>query len=130
MLSGGYAPGLPCWPIKKVKLQGKVDGYETDDLIIFVENQATKEERKLFGQVKYSVAITEKDSTFKEVISAAWRDYNNAELFTKGKDVIALITGPMSKTDVANAQWILNQARHVPTSEEFIRRIETAKFGP
>jgi hypothetical protein len=38
MLSGGYAPCLPTWPIVKLKLQGAVDGYATDDLIVFIEN--------------------------------------------------------------------------------------------
>ena len=37
MLTGGYAPCLPCWPITEIKLQGKIDGYDTDDLIVFVE---------------------------------------------------------------------------------------------
>ena len=38
MLSGGYAPCLPCWPISEIKLQGKVEGFETDDLIVYIEN--------------------------------------------------------------------------------------------
>jgi hypothetical protein len=29
MLTGGYAPCLQIWPIKEVKLQGNIDGYET-----------------------------------------------------------------------------------------------------
>jgi len=33
----GHAPCLPCWPIKEIKLQGKVDGFDTDDLIVFVQ---------------------------------------------------------------------------------------------
>src|SRR3972149_5244280 len=37
MLTGGFAQCLPCWPIKKIKLQGKYAGYDTDDLIVFVE---------------------------------------------------------------------------------------------
>jgi hypothetical protein len=37
-------PCLPTWPIVKLKLQGAVDGYATDDLIVFVENSANKNE--------------------------------------------------------------------------------------
>ncbi|WP_417169734.1 hypothetical protein, partial [Victivallis sp.] len=62
MLSGGYAPCLPCWPITKVKLQGKIDGFDTDDLIVYVDN--AKEQRKLLGQVKHSIAITEASALF------------------------------------------------------------------
>jgi hypothetical protein len=52
MLTGGYAPCLPCWPIAEIKLQGKIDGFDTDDLIVLVEENSTKERRKLLGQVK------------------------------------------------------------------------------
>jgi hypothetical protein len=52
-------PCLPTWPIVKLKLQGAVDGYATDDLIVFVENPANKNERRrLLGQVKNSITIT------------------------------------------------------------------------
>ena len=37
MLTGGFAPCMPNWPISKIKLQGKFAGYDTDDLIVFVE---------------------------------------------------------------------------------------------
>lgn len=42
MLTGGYAPYLRCWPITEIKLQGKIDGFDTDDLIVFVEKSDTK----------------------------------------------------------------------------------------
>ena len=45
MLTGGFAPCLPCWPITEIKLQGKNDGYDTDDLIVFVKKNDTKKER-------------------------------------------------------------------------------------
>src|SRR5580698_648951 len=31
MATGGYAPALPTWPIARVALQTKPDGYHTDD---------------------------------------------------------------------------------------------------
>lgn len=58
MLTGGYAPALPRWPIVEVKLQGKVDGFETDDLVVHVENPSSRERRKLLGQLKHAVAFT------------------------------------------------------------------------
>lgn len=74
MLTGGHAPCLPCWPIRKVKLQGKIDGFDTDDLVVFVEDTNSKEQRKLLGQIKHSVAITQGSTLFGEVIQAAWND--------------------------------------------------------
>ena len=64
VLSGGYAPCLPTWPIAEIKLQGAVAGYKTDDVIVFVENTNDGERRKLLGQVKSSIKITAIDKTF------------------------------------------------------------------
>lgn len=130
MLTGGYAPCLPCWPISEIKLQGKIDGYETDDLIVFVTRPNSKEQRKLLGQIKHSIAITQGSSVFGEVIQAAWNDFNNAKVFAKGKDAIALITGSISTTDSHNVQWLLDQARHTKDVGEFIRNVRKANFSP
>lgn len=130
MLSGGYAPCLPCWPIKEVKLQGKIDGYDTDDLIVFVENIKSNEKRKLLCQVKRTAKVTSGSPVFAEVIQAAWNDFNNKTLFVKGRDAIALITGPISATDQENAQWLLDHAKHTKDSREFYRDVSQARFSP
>jgi uncharacterized protein YciU (UPF0263 family) len=129
MLTGGFAPCLPCWPISKIKLQGKHAGYDTDDLIVFVEQPDSGKKRKIFGNIKHSISITENDKVFGEVIQAAWSDFNNTALFTRKNDVIALITGPLSSTDINDARWILEQARHSENAEEFIGKVRLAKFS-
>ena len=131
MLSGGIAPCLPCWPIAEVKLQGKIDGYDTDDCIVTVENPSTRERRKLLCQMKHSISITQSSSEFSEVIQSAWNDFNNPRIFTKDKDRIALISGPLSAVDEHNVQWLLNSAKDSKTSiEEFFRNFEQANFSP
>lgn len=130
MLTGGSAPCLPCWPIVEIKLQGKIEGFDTDDLIVFVENPNKKERRKMLGQIKHAIAITPRNPVFGEVIQAAWNDFNKAELFSKGKDIITLITGPLSATDEHNVQWLLNQAKHTKNADEFFRHVEQVKFSP
>lgn len=130
MLTGGHAPCLPCWPIAEIKLQGKIDGFDTDDLVVVVENANSKERRKLLGQVKHSVGITAGNAVFGEVIQAAWNDFNNSTVFTRDKDIIALITGPLSATDTHNVQWLLNQARYTKNVDEFFRNVERANFSP
>lgn len=129
MLAGGFAPCLPCWPITKVKLQGKFAGYETDDLIIFVEQPGNKQKRKILCQVKHSIGITETNKVFGEVIQAAWIDYNNTGLFNRGKDSIALITGPLSATDINDVRTILEWARSFESAEEFFQNIQLANFS-
>ncbi|WP_027182907.1 hypothetical protein [Desulfovibrio inopinatus] len=130
MLTGGYAPCLPCWPIAEIKLQGKIDGFDTDDLVVVVENPNSKERRKLLGQVKHSIAITQGSPLFGEVVQAAWNDFNNSRVFTKGKDIIALITGPLSATDAKNIKWLLNQTRHSKDVNEFFRNVQQTNFSP
>lgn len=130
MLTGGHAPCLPCWPIAEIKLQGKIDGFDTDDLVVVVENVNSKERRKLLGQVKHSIPITQGSTLFGEVMQAAWNDFKNPKVFTRDKDIIALITGPLSATDAHNVQWLLNQARHTKNVDEFFRNVQQANFSP
>lgn len=129
MLSGGVAPCLPCWPIVEVKLQGKFDGFDTDDLIVVVENSGNREKRQLLVQVKHFIAITKGSDLFGEVMQAAWKDFSNPKIFAKGKDRIALITGPLSAVDEHNVQWLLNQAKH-KGSDDFFRSVVQANYSP
>ena len=127
MLAGGYAPCMPCWTISKIKLQGKHDKYDTDDMIVFIEKG--NQQRKLLGQIKHSIRITENDKVFGEVIQAAWNDFNNASLFSKGKDAIALITGPLSATDIHDVRTILEWARYSENPDEFFNKVDLAHFS-
>ncbi len=128
MLSRGYAPCLPPWPIVEIKLQGRVAGYRTDDLIVFVENTVNNNRRRLLGQVKSSIQITTKSKPFADVIQAAWGDFNDPNVFTKGKDVIALITGPINATDTDGVNGLLEQARHTHDVDEFLTQVDRANF--
>ena len=129
MLTGGFAPCLPTWPIKKIKLQCKIDGFDTDDLVVFVEDPVSKQERKLIAQIKHTISITQNDKKFGEVIKAAWNDFNKPSLFEKGKDRIALITGPISKTDAYDVSWLLDQARHTNQVDEFLIHVNKMRFS-
>ena len=129
MLTKGHAPCLPCWPIVEIKLQGKIADYSTDDIIVFIQNSQTNERRRLLGQVKHSIYMTNSNLIFGEVIKAAWDDFNNEDVFTKGKDIIALITGPLSESTIKNVNYILEQARHTKDENEFLLHINKANFS-
>ncbi len=129
MLTGGFAPCLPCRPIHKVKLQGHYAGYDTDDLIVFTANADGSEERRLLGQIKHSIRLTANDAVFCAVIQAAWNDFNNPRVFTRGKDAIALITGPLSATDIADVRTLLEWARSSESAQDFLAKVETANFS-
>lgn len=127
MLTGGFAPCLPCWPINEIKLQGKVDGFDTDDLIVFVQAPNGGEIRKLLGQVKHGLQIGDNER-FRAVIQAAWDDYRNPGVFSKGKDIIVAISDGLSSAEVAAVQSVLCEAQH-PSTEEFVRRVDLARYN-
>ncbi|MBE9102622.1 hypothetical protein [Vacuolonema iberomarrocanum] len=128
MLSGRLAPCLPPFPITKIKLQGRYAGFNTDDFIVFAKQSETEEEARLLAQIKHDVSITAGDTTFAEVIQSTWNDFNG-ESFNPNTDVLALITGPLSATDINNVRPILEWARHTENEEEFFTKINTAKFS-
>jgi hypothetical protein len=128
MLTGGFSPCLPNWPIEEIKLQGKYKGYDTDDLIIYAKQPGSDKRTKLLGQIKHSVKITKRDIVFGEVIQATWTDFNNKELFNDSTDVLALITGPLSATDTINVRALLNQAHYSKDSTDFIQRVSLGRF--
>ncbi|WP_310090448.1 hypothetical protein [Pseudoxanthomonas sacheonensis] len=130
MVTGGHSPCLPCWPIVEIKLQGKIHGFDTDDLIVLIEDAEGGGQRRLLGQIKHSLPITKGSKVFGEVIQAAWNDFNNLDNFTKGKDVLALITGPMSAIDQRNVLWLLEHARRTKDVGEFYLHVKTANFSP
>lgn len=130
MITGGYTPCFPSKPIVAVKLQGKVDGYATDDLIVTAEDPSSKVTRKMLAQVKHSIAFTKGEKLLGEVLRAAWEDFNNPAVFAKGKDAIALITGPLSGVDQNNVPWLLEHARATASTEEFYRHVKQANFSP
>lgn len=126
MLSRGSSPCLPSWPICEIKLQCKIDGYDTDDIMVTVEDPETKEKKKLLCQIKHNVNFTNSDPTFNEVIDAAWGDYNKGS-FKREKDAIALITSPLNRTD-QHLKLILEQARCTSNVDEFYRNVQQANF--
>jgi hypothetical protein len=129
MLTGGVVPCLPPWPVKKIKLQGRYAGYKTDDFIAFVEESGTGQTVKLLAQIKHTVSITKGDSTFGEVIQAAWSDFNNEDVFNQTSDMFALITGPLKATDIDNVRTILEWARHSESAEDFLNQVTLTKFS-
>jgi len=129
MLAGGFAPCFTDYTIKKIKLQGRYDGYDTDDLIVYAEKQGDGEEKKLLGQIKHSIKVTLGDRDFHEVIQSAWNDFNDPKIFTRGKDSFALVTGPLSATDTEDVRPILEWARSSENSEDFFKKVELARFS-
>jgi len=129
MLSNGFCPCTPTWPIQKIKLQGKYDGYDTDDLIVFIKSQTLNKEAKLLGQIKHNINITYKNKVFSEVMQAAWNDFNNSEIFREGVDQIVLITGPLSDVIIRDVRTILEWARDSENETDFLKKVNASNFS-
>lgn len=110
--------------IKKIKLQGRYEGYDTDDCIIYGDNG-----NKLLCQIKHSISISKKNKTLKEVIEAAWNDFNDPELFNEENDGINVIVSGLSKVDIESMRSIYGWANSCENEEEFIKKIYTDKFS-
>ncbi|MCM2409478.1 ATP-binding protein, partial [Anabaena sp. PCC 7938] len=128
MLTGRLAPCLPPFPIIRIKLQGRYAGFNTDDFIVFTKQSETDKEAKLLAQIKHDINITENNKIFAEVIQSTWNDFND-ESFDSNTDALALITGPLSATDINDVRPILEWARHAENEEEFFIKINTANFS-
>ncbi|MGO5065562.1 MULTISPECIES: hypothetical protein [unclassified Clostridium] len=129
MLAEKFVPCLPNYPIEKIKLQGKYDGFDTDDCIVYVKNRETDKSSKLLIQIKHSISITENDPVFREVIQAAWNDFENQQLFNEDTDEIALVTAVLSKTDIKNVRPLFDWACFSENETEFLKKVNSNKFS-
>lgn len=127
MITDGRAPFFPNSKITKLALQERKNGYDVDDLVIFLEGPRSNEKHKILCQIKHTCSFTGKDKTFSEVIAAAWNNYNNAELFNRSTDKIVLITERLSKTDIDNALAVLNDIGQ-QSALDFFTNITKANF--
>lgn len=129
MLAGGFAPTMPSWPIKEIKLQNKYLGYHTDDLLVVTEEPTSKKRARLLAHIKKSISITKSDHVFRDVLQDAWQDYSNHHRFDRTNDNISLITGLLSAKDTTDVSWLLDQARHTADPEEFFRKVKETNFS-
>ena len=128
MLTGRISPCLPPHPITKLKLQGSYAGFNTDDFIVFSKQPQSERESRLLAQIKHDISITFGNETFAEVIQSTWADFTDRD-FNSSVDSLALITGPLSATDIKNVKPILEWARHSENEQEFLTKVDTPKFS-
>lgn len=112
-------------PIKELKFQAKIGGFDVDDFVVTaVQGERVK---RLLCQVKHDVTISAANSTFQEVITAAWADFNKP-WFNKRADLIALITGFIAKDSIDALRYLHDQAHASTSAEEFTDRINQEGF--
>ena len=117
---------MPPWPITKVKFQGRYQGFQTDDIIVFCES-SRGEKAKLLCQCKLDLKFTPSSTMLTKTLKNAWDDYHNTAAFSPN-DLIAIVTGPLSGTDTNGVRKLLRQAENSEDEADFINRIQLGKF--
>ncbi len=124
MILGWKIMNLKADKVEKIKLQGRYEGYDTDDCIIFGDNG-----NKMLCQIKHSISINNSDGVFKDVIKAAWNDFNNTKLFNINNDCINIIVSGLSKVDIESLKTINAWANSCENEKEFVNKIYMNNFS-
>lgn len=123
LLADGFSPILER-PIAQLDFQGKHLGYDTDDLIVTAEGKGAP---KLLCQIKHDIAVTKSSGLFREVITAAWSDFQKRN-FHPETDKIVLATGTITKDTTSALRYIYDQAISSGDESQFVQRIQQTNF--
>ena len=129
MLAKSEIRCLPGWAIERIKLQVRIDGYQTDDMLVSFTKPTSLREHKMLVAIKRSVKFTEGDVKLGEVLRDAWVDYCNSDRFAKGKDLIALVTGPLDTSDVNHTREILEWAKTAENADRYMKMVKESNFS-
>lgn len=122
MIVQGIIPVFPNGKITEICFQCKNKGYTTDDL--FIELNDSLGLHRVLIQIKYNIALTEKNETFKEVIKSFWTDFNKADVFDKTKDKFFLIKSGLTNDDKNHINVILDWASTHKDEDDFYSEVE------
>lgn len=120
----GFSPIIDL-PVQKLEFQAKHLDYDVDDLVVTGSDGYRC--AKLLCQIKHDLVVSDNNSTFQEVITAAWSDFNKAG-FNRTSDKIALITSFIAKDSIQALRSIHEQALDDYSPEAFVQRFNQANF--
>ena len=126
LITNSSVPCIPEAQIKELALQGTRLGYATDDLVVQTQTPGGATPRLLL-QAKYNITISANDSTFQEVMTAFWHDYNNSALFDQSLDKLVIVKSGLNDTERNHVKVLLNWAKHKATSQDF--HLEVNRIG-
>ncbi len=125
-LLGLIVPGTREGTITYFRQQSGSLGYHTDDLLLCcLEDGLTS---KVLMQVKHNLVISAKGQVFQEVLEAAWKDFNNKDLFTPATDKIFIIKSNLTLDEKNHLKVILDWARaKAAPPADFINEVSRIK---
>ncbi len=121
----GNVPCIPSSELIEVAFQVTNRGYQTDDLLVIAKS--ANAEHKLLIQVKHNISFATDNATFKEVISAFWKDYNNTSIFDKTKDKLIVVKNGLTKDERNHLKSLFNWANNHATETDFISEVNRIK---
>lgn len=120
-LLGGQVPGLPESHITYFRQQSGSEGYATDDVLLRCEDENGS--HQVLMQIKHLINITAADKTFSEVLTAAWKDFNNTTLFDPSKDKIYLVSSGLPMVVKNHLLPVLAWAKAKDNSADFLNEV-------
>jgi hypothetical protein len=121
----GNAPCIANSEVIEVAFQTTNREYETDDLLAIAKSPLGQ--HRLLIQAKHNISFTADNETFKEVIKAFWKDYNNTSKFDKTKDKLIVIKSGMTKDERNHLKSLFNWAVNHATEIDFISEVNRIK---
>lgn len=121
----GNAPCLPANEIIEVSFQNTRKGFETDDLLVVAKSALGA--HKLLMQIKHDISFTLGNETFKEVVQAFWKDFNNATVFDSTKDKLIVVKNGMTKDERNHLKSLFNWANTHATETDFLNEVNHIK---
>lgn len=121
LLSGDDSRFLAHSQITEMRFQGRIHGFNTDDLICTVERDDGST-FKVAMQVKLTLKARVSDTPFKDSITDAWHDYDAGAQFKRDVDRIVIVYSRDSGTGtVYAASQVCAKARAAANSADFLR---------
>lgn len=115
-LLGVPIPGVP-GRITTFRQQSGSLGYQTDDLFLIVSGQR---DARVLLQIKHHLTISTNGMEFKEVLTNAWKDFKNQNLFDKSSDKIFIIKSDLTLDEKKHLIILLDWARAKAETQDLL----------
>lgn len=114
--------------VVELRFQGRIHGYNTDDLVCTLRDVAGAT-RKALLQVKLTLQALPSDTPFADAIAAAWYDFQNPALFTRGRDRLVIGYATDADRSVYFANLLTRMARTSVDGAELERKATAEGFS-
>jgi len=126
LLVQGADPVFSGCHIQQLRLQTRRE-FKTDDALVTAADPSGQIFKSLWS-IKHEVRFTETDKVFAEVVTNAWMDFNNTDVFKPATDAIVLATTRKSARH-AHLLTVLEWARAAGDAADLMSRIATTHYA-